>query len=1264
MAATTRDRSGNPPTESLRVLQWNCNGIRAHQDELRNFLSTPGINIDVACLDETFLKPGTVFNLRGYTVIRNDRTDGARGGQLIAVKDNLSYIEIDNDNINGAEIQSVQIKTIAGNITVTNGYMRPDKPAAKDQLEKLFRKESTIITGDFNAKSTLWGSPDDNEAGRTFEQLIDNHDYVVVNTGQPTRQNFNGNMSHLDITLVSRNLGAKCRWSVLNDCLGSDHLPTVTVIGEPPEIDTNWQSKFKLDTADWTEFKKQCNDLITNDLITDDVAQSATLVSEAIIKAANTCIQQTKRPRGGRRRQKRLPYWNDNIKKVIRERNTARNKANRTRDPADCSNYRRLKGRCQQVIKSTAKQHWHDYCSTLQSTTRLTTVWAAARRMNGVNSSRSVPSLVSNGVKYETNAEKAELFVDTFAQVSSDSNYTEEFRKQKDDTLREQQRPNDNGALAGGCSTEFNEPFALYELQAAISRAKKNSAPGEDRIAYEMLQQLPKRCQLVLLRLYNKIWSSGSVPADFKHSIILPLPKPNKNTHDPSSYRPISLNSTVEKIMERLVADRLTYYLEKNSLLNNVQTGFRKGRSTIDQIIRLQDEINRSINNGRATLAIFIDFERAFDMLWKDGLLIKLRRMGIEGNMYSWINSFLSDRTIQVKVGETMSGRRNLDNGTPQGSPLSPLLFLIAINDLPDCLTEVETSLFADDCALFKSVSNHQLDNATATMQKNLDAVQMWCDKWGFKMSVNKTVGVLFTRDRHLKEKMKPIVINGKPIKIEKEAKFLGLYFDERLNWQSHFDYIIKRCNARLNLMRSVTGSSWGASKASLLLIYRALVRSVLDYGAIAFDSATEAQKRRLDVIQCKALRIATGAAPATSLAALQAETGEPPLQIRRLEQQIRYAVRVNATDNHPANSVMAIDWRVYYGHYKPGTQPLIVKVEDFLAKHASMEYQTPALHNNPPWRLKQPKVDTQLASRIRKTDAEIIIKSAALEKIETYANCLHLYTDGSKTEQGVVAAAFNVPSRNVHEAARLTNNVTIYAAEMTAIILALRWLQTQVIHQPVALFSDSLSSLESLKSRRSQSRPNLLNELQETIHNARADITFVWIPGHSGLRHNDEVDALAKAATSHRSVDKDIKFELQDSNAMIEKYCTEKWQLEWTNNKKGRHLHSIQPNVTRKPPTRVYGSRRKEVSMTRLRLGKCNLNSYLHLIRRHSTGLCATCHVPETIEHHLIECVASNTRNELKTRCNTDNLPFDLPSVLTNEDLVTLICSTLDRQL
>ena len=170
--------------------------------------------------------------------------------------------------------------------------------------------------------------------------------------------------------------------------------------------------------------------------------------------------------------------------------------------------------------------------------------------------------------------------------------------------------------------------------------------------------------------------------------------------------------------------------------MTNAQTGFRKNRSTVDQIARLQDTINKYIRNQGHTFGVFLDFKNAFDMMWRNGLLIKLKKLGINGHMFDWIQDFLEERTLQVRVGRELSNIRTLENGTAQGAIISPLLFICMINDLPDVLTNTDTSLFADDSAIFKSSRN--LECLQRSIQKGLDAVQSWCAEWALQYPLKK----------------------------------------------------------------------------------------------------------------------------------------------------------------------------------------------------------------------------------------------------------------------------------------------------------------------------------------------------------------------------------------------------------------------------------------------------------------------------------------------------------------------------------------------
>ena len=241
-----------------------------------------------------------------------------------------------------------------------------------------------------------------------------------------------------------------------------------------------------------------------------------------------------------------------------------------------------------------------------------------------------------------------------------------------------------NSTVNNPKNNELNESFSMNELNSAIKQCKQKSSPGQDNISYEMLKHMPKSSLRILLRLYNQLFSEGRVLHEWKEAVVIPIHKPGTDATLPGSYRPISLTSVLCKIMERLITNRLVWFLEKYNLLNKNQSGYRKNRSTIDQLIRLHDSINKSINTNGYTLGIFIDFSKAYDMMWREGLLYKLRNIDLLGNIYSWIEDFLTGWTIKVKIGSTLSESFDLENGTPQGSVISPILFLIMmINDIP-----------------------------------------------------------------------------------------------------------------------------------------------------------------------------------------------------------------------------------------------------------------------------------------------------------------------------------------------------------------------------------------------------------------------------------------------------------------------------------------------------------------------------------------------------------------------------------------------------
>ena len=208
----------------------------------------------------------------------------------------------------------------------------------------------------------------------------------------------------------------------------------------------------------------------------------------------------------------------------------------------------------------------------------------------------------------------------------------------------------------------------------------QNSAPGADQICYKLLKHLLDDSLRALVRLINRVWATGALPTSWRHSTVVPVHKPTKPAHLQSSHRPISLTSAVCKLMEKMIVSKLKWFLEYYKPLNMSQSGFKnRRRTTTDQILRLHGTVQKSLANRHHVLAIIIDLEEACDMV----LLFKLVEMGINGIMFNFINSFLSRRTCQVRQGSPLSSTKTLENGIPHGSVLSPILFTIAINDLP-----------------------------------------------------------------------------------------------------------------------------------------------------------------------------------------------------------------------------------------------------------------------------------------------------------------------------------------------------------------------------------------------------------------------------------------------------------------------------------------------------------------------------------------------------------------------------------------------------
>jgi len=402
--------------------------------------------------------------------------------------------------------------------------------------------------------------------------------------------------------------------------------------------------------------------------------------------------------------------------------------------------YRIEKAKTRKVIKENKRMSWKQYVSKLNPRTSSKKVWNMIRKISR-KTTRIPSSHLAKGNQLITDPQEiANTLAETFAHNSSSDHYSPSFQafKQHEETLLPD--------FSSSNQENYNVPFSIDELSNALDQSK-DTASGPDNIHYQLIKNRSLPTKQILLQAFNNMWDSDLFPSTWRQATILPIPKPGKSHTDPSNYRPISLTSCLCKTFERMINNRLIWILESKNILNNIQCGFRKNRSTTNHLIRLESYIRTGILKNQHVVAVFFDLEKAYDTVWKHGILADLHKIGLRGNLPSFIKNFLQDRNFNVKTYNALSDTYQQETGVPQGSILSVTLFALRINEITQVLSgDTEASLFVDDLAIY--YSGRHLDLVTRHLQKDINQLVSWCNRNGFKFSSTKTTCVHFTTKR------------------------------------------------------------------------------------------------------------------------------------------------------------------------------------------------------------------------------------------------------------------------------------------------------------------------------------------------------------------------------------------------------------------------------------------------------------------------------------------------------------------------------------
>ena len=346
-------------------------------------------------------------------------------------------------------------------------------------------------------------------------------------------------------------------------------------------------------------------------------------------------------------------------------------------------------------------------------------------------------------------------------------------------------------------NTEIVNMTVTQEIvENEIKRMNVNKACGPDEIPARMLQELINHISSPLVQIFRKSLQQGQLPSDWKLAYISAIFKKG-NRHQAVNYCPISLTSVVCKLMETLLKHAFVKHLEDNDLLSKKQHGFVKGRSTTTQLLSYLTECTEVVASGGVVDAIYFDFAKAFDTVPHQRLLSKLSSYGIGGYLLEWIKSFLLDRRQIVKVNGVESYSCQVKSGVPQGSVLGPLLFVIYINDLPECIRST-SYLFADDTKVLRKIYS---EDDAKLLQADIDILDNWSKKWLLRFHPDKchvlTIGK-FENISHT-ERYK---LGNTELEHVFEEKDLGVMIDSDMKFDQHISAKVKKANSIAGLIR------------------------------------------------------------------------------------------------------------------------------------------------------------------------------------------------------------------------------------------------------------------------------------------------------------------------------------------------------------------------------------------------------------------------------------------------------------------------------
>ena len=847
--------------DDLTVVQLNIRGIQSKICEfkllLNQILKTDQPDIILLC--ETWLQPSHPNpHIPGYQMVRKDRTSKKGGGVCILISNQLGY-KIRDDLIFDCEtfeLVVIELKCKSDSIICCSGYRPPNTTPAlfvknfSQQVEMLQQVNKKIIIG-IDHNMDLLKTDRHHSTQDLLNSLLDLK--LSPTILRPTR------ICHTAATLIDNifiseelDKGRNCSYIMVENI--SDHLPCILNIpgihrGLKERVSITYRDKKHLSELIESLKATEWSNIVDYDSPLEDTFNN--FHSHLLKRIDQFLPYQTIEVHNHKLR--REPWLTKGLEKSMKRCKMLYQKQLHGNEStkAKFKNYRYVLNK----VKRTAKrQYYIDRCVTMKSDTKK--LWQTLNNVIGKHKDRTccIDSLRVDNLTITSPAEISDKMCDYFSSVGK--NYANKIQKSKKDINSYLSKIRQN------CNSMTFTQVNRTELLKLFKELPNKSSHGHDNLDNILLKEISEGIVDPLVILFNRSLDEGYFPNQMKIAEVVPLFK-SKERDIANNYRPISLLMVISKLLERIVYKRTFQFITDTGQLYESQYGFRKHHSCNDAISELLGEILHNLENNKYTVAIYLDLSKAFDTLQHSVILKKLECYGIRGKCLQWFASYFKDRYMSVKI-QTRSGTieksdlRSVEYGTPQGSCLGPLVFLLFCNDLYLHIDHLNSIQFADDTTLYHG--SRYLNYSRFCIESDIECIEDWFAANKLTLNIGKTVMMLFQpnkgKKRNTTQDPSKFSVNllGSQIPCRSQTKFLGLTIDDKLNWDSHIKNIMLKIRSRIGLLRK--GKNLLTRHAKKILYY-AQIHSVLQYGLVVWGPlSSKGNLSKLQKIQNKCVQL------------------------------------------------------------------------------------------------------------------------------------------------------------------------------------------------------------------------------------------------------------------------------------------------------------------------------------------------------------------------------------------------------------------------